>query len=112
MSCGVGRRRDLDPVLLWLWGRLAAVALIQPLAWELPYAMGMAFKKQKKKKIKKKEIKKESPAVCVCVCFFNFNFLEPHPWHMEVPRIGVKSIRGVPAGLHHSHNNTGFEPCL
>ena len=25
-----------------------AVALIQPLAWELPYAMGTAFKKEKK----------------------------------------------------------------
>ena len=28
----------LDPALLWLWGRSAAVTLIQPLAWELPYA--------------------------------------------------------------------------
>ena len=28
--------------------RSAAVALIGPLAWELPYAMGMALKRQKK----------------------------------------------------------------
>ena len=28
MSCGVGRRRGSDPVLLWLWCRLAAVAPI------------------------------------------------------------------------------------
>ena len=27
-----------DPVLLWLWGRPAAAALIRPLAWELPHA--------------------------------------------------------------------------
>ena len=27
-----------DPALLWLWCRLAAAALIHPLAWELPYA--------------------------------------------------------------------------
>ena len=27
-----------DPELLWLWPRLAAVALIQPLAWETLYA--------------------------------------------------------------------------
>ena len=40
ISCGVGRRHGLDPALLWLWCRLAAVAPIQPLAWELPYAMG------------------------------------------------------------------------
>ena len=34
VSCGAGRRRDLSPVLLWLW--LAAVAPIQPLPWEPP----------------------------------------------------------------------------
>ena len=27
-----------DPVLLWLWCRLAAAVLIQPLAWEHPHA--------------------------------------------------------------------------
>ena len=36
-----------DPALLWLWCRLAAVALIGPLGWEPPYAMGVALKKQK-----------------------------------------------------------------
>ena len=30
VSCGGGRRRDLDPLLLWLWHRLAATALIGP----------------------------------------------------------------------------------
>ena len=29
-------------MLLWLWLWLAAIALIQPLAWELPHAVGMA----------------------------------------------------------------------
>ena len=38
----------LDPVLLWLWLGLAAVAPVGPLAWELPYAMGVALKKKKK----------------------------------------------------------------
>ena len=28
--------------VLWLWRRQAAVALIGPLAWELPYASGVA----------------------------------------------------------------------
>ena len=37
-------------VLLWLWCRSAAMALIRPLAWELPYAAGAALKKKKKKK--------------------------------------------------------------
>ena len=47
-----------DPALLWLWYRLAAIALIRPLAWELPYAMRMALKKSthtKKRKCHNKE---------------------------------------------------------
>ena len=48
MSCGVGRRQGSDLVLLWLWCRPAATALIGPLAWEPPYAMGAALKRQKK----------------------------------------------------------------
>ena len=50
MSCGVGRRYDLDPALLWLWCRLAATAPIRPLAWEPPYAVGMVLEKAKKAK--------------------------------------------------------------
>ena len=50
MSCGVGCRCSLDPELLWLWRRLAATALIRPLAWEPTYAMDAALKKQKDKK--------------------------------------------------------------
>ena len=49
MSCGVGHTCGLDPVLLWLWPRLAAVALIGPLDWELPYATGAALKSKNKK---------------------------------------------------------------
>ena len=37
-----------DPVLLWLWCRPAAVALIGPLAWEPPYATGAALKNKNK----------------------------------------------------------------
>ena len=51
MHCGVGRRYDSDLALLWLWHRLAAAALIQPIAWELPYAEGAALKRQKKKEL-------------------------------------------------------------
>ena len=47
MSCGVGRRRDLDLVLLWLWGRLVAIAPIRPLAWEPAYAAGEALNETK-----------------------------------------------------------------
>ena len=44
-----------DPPLQWLWCRLPATAPIQPLAWEPPYAAGMALKGQKKKDQKKKK---------------------------------------------------------
>ena len=47
MSCRVGRRYGSDLVFLQLWCRLAAVALILPLAWEPLYAEGMALKRQK-----------------------------------------------------------------
>ena len=36
--------------VLWLWCRPVATALIRPLAWETPYAPGMALKRQKFKK--------------------------------------------------------------
>ena len=44
------QHEGLDPALLWLWGRPAAVALIQPLAWELAYAAGAALKTKQNKK--------------------------------------------------------------
>ena len=48
MNCGVGCRCSLDPVMLWLRRRLAAASLIRPIAWELPYAAGVAPKHRKK----------------------------------------------------------------
>ena len=42
-----------DPVLLWLWCRPAATALIRPLAWEPPYAAGAALKRPKNKQTNK-----------------------------------------------------------
>ena len=58
MSCGVGSRGDLDPMWLWLWRRPAAVAPIQPLAWEPPYAAGAALKKKNTKRQTNKQQKK------------------------------------------------------
>ena len=45
---GAGHRLGSDPALLWLWGRLAGTALIQLLAWELPYASGAALKAKRR----------------------------------------------------------------
>ena len=61
MSCGAVRILGLDPELLWLWSRPAAVVSIRPLAWEHPYATGFGPKKEKKKKkIKLKKEKKKA----------------------------------------------------
>ena len=40
MSYGIGHKHSSDPT--------AATAPIQPLAWELPYAVGAALNKQNK----------------------------------------------------------------
>ena len=45
-----------DAARIWrccLWHRPAAIALIRPLAWESPYAMDAALKRQKDQKKKK-----------------------------------------------------------
>ena len=47
VSCGVGCRRRSDPTLLWLWRRVVATASNGPLAWEPPYAAGVALKRPK-----------------------------------------------------------------
>ena len=57
VSLGVGHRHSSDPVLLWLWCKLAAVALIRPLAWELPSATTAAL--IGKNKITKHSIQKQ-----------------------------------------------------
>ena len=45
--------------------------------------------------------------------FFFSAFLGPHPWHREIPRLGLEGwIRAVADGLRHSHSNTRSEPCL
>ena len=58
MSCGVGRRCGSDLASQWLWCRPVATVPIQPLAWEPPYAAGVALKRQKKEKEKKKKLVK------------------------------------------------------
>ena len=49
----------MDLALLWLWCRLAAIALIPSLDWELPYAIGLVLKK--KGKSERDNIKSANP---------------------------------------------------
>ena len=113
-SCGVDGRCGSDPVLLWLWRRPAATALIPPLAWEPPYAVGSSPRKKTKKKKELNSVgtmssfhtfshmpgtsgNKSQVSNLVelkvwvffwCVCLFCF--LGLYLWHVEVPRLGVK----------------------
>ena len=56
MGYGIGRRRDSDLMLLWLWCRSVATAPIRPLAWELLCATGVALKSKKKKRWYKRKM--------------------------------------------------------
>ena len=107
VSCSVGLRCGLDHALLWLWCRLAAVALIRPLAWELPYATGTALKRRRKKKIyiyiciSLQQVEENTyiyikilKKVCVYICPPSACCREI--MHIEVPRLGVESELQLP----------------
>ena len=51
---------------------------------------------------------------CIFVYLFIYPsiFLGPHPWHMEVPRLGVQSELLLPAYARTNHSNVGSELCL
>ena len=59
MSCGVGHRHGSDLMLPWLWCRLVAAVLFQPLTWKLPFAVNGALKKKKERE------RERFRAVCV-----------------------------------------------
>ena len=62
-------------MLLWLWHRLAAVALIRPLAWEPPYAADAALKKKKLKNFLIKKKTKDGPQMAIKYMKKRLNFI-------------------------------------
>ena len=60
---GVGCRCGSDVMLLWC--RSASSAAVGPLAWELPYVMGVALKRQKTKRENKNKTNIWSVRTCV-----------------------------------------------
>ena len=98
MSCGVGCRRSSDLVLLWLWHRLAATALIGPLAWEPPYAMVVGLKTHTRTRARTHtHTQKRSSKLFSGGLFFSFFFLGSCLLHTEVPRLRVQSELQLPA---------------
>ena len=59
VSFDVGHRHGLNLSCCGCGCRLVATAPIQPLAWEVPYAVGAALKKQQQKQQQKKKKRKE-----------------------------------------------------
>ena len=94
MSCGIGCRWGLDPVLPWLWCRPAAVVLIRPLAWEPPYAAGVALKRKKRSFISQLLIIQLSLLYLfsqylvlgsrLCISLFQSSLLFPPRWNIQV----------------------------
>ena len=86
VSCGVGRRWDLDLVLEWLWHRPVTSANLTPgLGTSICCGCGS-----------KKTTKKLNSQNSFTLSFF-FSFLGPDLRHMEVRGLGVKSELHLPA---------------
>ena len=64
-GCGVGCRQGLDPVLLWLWCRLAAIAPVRPLA---SICCGCSLKKQNTYKNKVQGVPWWHSGLRTCCC--------------------------------------------
>ena len=99
MNCGVDRRHGSDLALLWLWCRLAATALIQPLAWEPPNAMGVALKRPKTKKkftscSLKVEINKDEIR-CICSILFPRSPIDKHTISLTFLVVWEKEVTNV-----------------
>ena len=65
-----------DPVLLWLWCRLAATAPIGPLTCEPPYAAGVAQNTKQTNK-QNKQTKNSLISILTLLCPFPLFFLPP-----------------------------------
>ena len=85
--------------MLWLWHRPAAIALIRPLAWEPPYAIGVALKRPNKQTNKQKNPSKqrrESPAINLLIAVNYSRTKETRIYNGEkkVSSIGVSGKSG------------------
>ena len=105
MGCGVGHRCGLDPMLLWLWRRPVAAALIRPLAWELPYAEGSALKKKTKKP--------KQTNIVIKNCFLDFSlFIVLHLIAIQMPYMSEVYRRKRNYMTCSGSDNSGFKSRL
>ena len=91
-------RHGSDLALLRLWCRPAATAPIQLLAWEPPYAVGAALKRQKRRE-------KEKPFVNNPFTFFN-SFIEiPFPYTTDPLKVCRLIVITIFTELYHHHHD-------
>ena len=107
-------------------GQGSSVAVSCSVAWDLPYASGMALKSKtnKQNKTKKQKLMIHSASqdsdligqgcdleseLLFFICFFSFGFC---PFRAQPLAYGGSQARGpiaaAAAGLHHSHSNIRF----
>ena len=102
-SCGIGVRCSSDSEMLWQCHRLAAAALILPLAWELPYATGAALKSKNQPATNKTKILihplKLLPTSLVVTCLPNPLVVQRM---LDDPRSKVMWVSAVQVPLHTS----------
>lgn len=103
----VVHRQGLDPALLWLWLWLwpAAAALIRPLAWELPYAIGVVLKSKTKQNKTKQKTQKQKTKI-------HLNKTMPRPIKVKLPKTQnkiLKTLKETRKKQHISHRETFFE---
>ena len=84
VSCGVGRRCDSDPVLLWLWQRQAAVAPNYPQPGNLNFHMPQVRTSKAKKKKKKQIDDKSTMSIMMLLFHFARYSISQPPLELEV----------------------------
>ena len=92
--------------------RLADVAPIEPLAWELPYTMGVALKSKEKEKKKKKESR--LGLVVNVYCKLWGNHLKKFNKRTIINKLIEREYRGVPAVVQWDWQrlgNAGMQVC-
>ena len=108
-----------------LWSRWAAAARFRPLAWKLPYSMGVALKRQKQNNKRKSKMLQHHKELglggCGEVAFylseqeqvFFFSFFLFRAARAAYGSSQARGrIRAAAASHSHSHSNSGSEPCL
>ena len=114
MSCCIGHRCGLDPVLLWLWCRPEAAAPILFLASELPYASGILKRKEKEKNIPSLSNFHVYTAVLLMMTLFSGRISPSNKESNSKPSLAffnlttqVEQYNFFPDGPTKSHDNPG-----